>query len=94
MVCLWYLHFFYFLANFIFLKNNFKKYYMKKFISTNLFMLSLNIQAQNSEDSFRNIEPPPTPIDSFILPSIVLAVLIFWIFHYRLTNKSKINENK
>lgn len=69
---------------------------MKKLLKTNclagllLLVAPLGLFAQEDGDAFRNIEPPPTPIDDYVvffaLLSIVFAGFLFYKRNIKLEN--------
>jgi hypothetical protein len=67
---------------------------MKKNFTTNYLMVLLLIVAplftfaQEDGDTFRNIEPPPTPIDDYVIPFAFLAILIAAFYFYKTNLKT------
>ncbi len=69
---------------------------MKKLLKTNslagllLLVAPLGLFAQEDGDAFRDIEPPPTPIDDYVvffaLLSIVFAGFLFYKRNIKLEN--------
>jgi hypothetical protein len=69
---------------------------MKKLLKTNflavlfLCFVPLGLFAQENGDAFRDIEPPPTPIDDYVvffaLLAIVLAGFLFYKRNIKLEN--------
>ena len=44
--------------------------------------------AQEEGDAFRDIEPPPTPIDDYVIPFAFVAILIAAFYFYKTNLKT------
>lgn len=68
---------------------------MKKLFQTNylmtilLMVLPLFTFAQEDGDTFRNIDPPPTPIDDYVISFAVVAILIAAFYFYKTNFKTE-----
>jgi hypothetical protein len=54
-----------------------------------LILLPLDTFAQEDGDAFRDIEPPPTPIDDYVIPFAFLAILIVAFYFYKTNLKTE-----
>lgn len=67
---------------------------MKKLFQINYLMALLLILAplftfsQEDGDAFRDIEPPPTPIDDYVIPFAFVAILIAAFYFYKTNLKT------
>lgn len=67
---------------------------MKKLFNKNYVMVLLLIAiplvsfSQEDGDAFRDIEPPPTPIDDYVIPFAFVAVLIAAFYFYKTNLKT------
>jgi hypothetical protein len=69
---------------------------MKKLLKTNyllavlLLVMPLITFAQEDGDAYRNIEPPPTPIDDYVIPFAFVVILIAAFYFYKTNLKTKL----
>lgn len=67
---------------------------MTKLFKTNYFLALLYIVApfitfaQEDGDAFRDIEPPPAPIDDYVIPFAFVAILIAAFYFYKTNLKT------
>ena len=67
---------------------------MKKLFQTNYLLALLLIVAplftfaQEDESTFREIEPPPTPIDDLVIPFAFVAILTATFYFYKTNLKT------
>jgi hypothetical protein len=46
--------------------------------------------SQEDSDSFRNIEPPPTPIDDYVIHFAIAAIVLAAFYFYKTNLKTEI----
>ena len=54
-----------------------------------LLVTPLGLVAQENGDTFRDIEPPPTPIDNYVIPFAFVAILIAAFYFYKTNLKTE-----
>lgn len=70
----------------IFMKKLFRSRYL---VALLLMILPLFTFAQEDGDTFRDIDPPPTPINDYVIPFAVVAILIATFYFYRTNIKTE-----
>lgn len=66
-----------------------KKLFNKNYVMVLLLMaIPLVSFSQEDGDAFRDIEPPPTPIDDYVIPFAFVAVLIAAFYFYKTNLKT------
>lgn len=68
---------------------------MKKLLKTNclagllVLVAPLELFAQEDGNAFRDIEPPPAPIDDYVIPFALVAILIAAFYFYKTNLKTE-----